>query len=442
MGEDSTFTLINATAYDWHRTAQQSYQMDKWNFPETIPAGTTAKVEVEFDENVFHNKSHDGGEVFYSLSGTPATFQLQARAPKGKFKLQAYLDGLSTVNNPQGSTIDLGWNEDGVTPFILSGTVDKFASSNPPSDWMQKNLSSLGNRQLRQLCILGSHDSGMSVVTGRTGFADSGIVITQSRDIGQQLALGARYFDIRPVIAGGAFKTGHYSKIPVNPIGWQGADGQTIQDIIRQINEFTANNKELIILNFGHDLNTDVGRDYRPFNQDEYNRLFEILTGIENLYVVEGEDPTTVDLTTLPLNRFIGSGRAAVLAIIEPRSIQVGDYSRRGFYKYPQFNAYNSYANKNDLDDMINDQLDKMRKVRSSPDSQLFLLSWTLTQQVDNIVAAQSILRLANKAGPAIFGRLLQACSPQMYPNILYLDNLTTSDYTALAMAINDMSGL
>ncbi len=267
MGEDSTFTLINATAYDWHRTAQQSYQMDKWNFPETIPAGTcfprslqelcmhqaslticfelllkmqrtgtTAKVEVEFDENVFHNKSHDGGEVFYSLSGTSATFQLQARAPKGKFKLQAYLDGLSTVNNPQGSTIDLGWNEDGVTPFILSGTVDKFASSNPPSDWMQKNLSSLGNRQLRQLCILGSHDSGMSVVTGRTGFADSGIVITQSRDIGQQLALGARYFDIRPVIAGGAFKTGHYSKIPVNPIGWQGADGQTIQDIIRQIN--------------------------------------------------------------------------------------------------------------------------------------------------------------------------------------------------------------
>ena len=291
-------------------------------------------MEVEFDENVFHKKSDDGGEVGYSLSGTSATFQLQARAPKGKFKLQAYLDGLATVNNPQGSIIDLGWHKDGVTPFVLSGKTDKFSSSNPPTDWMQKNLSTLGNRQLRHLCIPGSHDSGMSVITGHTGFADPALVLTQSHNVATQLALGARYFDIRPVLSAGAFATGHYSKVPVGPIGWQGANGQMIQDIVQQINDFTANNKELVILNFGHDLNTDIDdRQYRPMNQEEYSRLFELLTGIRDLYVVEGYDPTTVDLTTLPLNHFIGSGRAAVLIIIEPGAIQLGDYSHRGFYK-------------------------------------------------------------------------------------------------------------
>jgi hypothetical protein len=234
--------------------------------------GTTANVWVQFDENVFRKKADDAGDVCYTLVGTSATFQLQARAPKGKFTLQAFLDGLSTVNHAQGSTINLGWEEDSVTPFILSGTtLGKLSSSDPPTDWMQRNLSTLGHRQLRHLCIPGSHDSGMSLITGHTGFADPAIVLTQSNDIGAQLSLGARYFDIRPTLAAGAFKTGHYSKIPVDLIGWQGANGQAVQDIIRQINDFTADNAELIILNLSHDLNTDVGRQYRPMNQGEWD---------------------------------------------------------------------------------------------------------------------------------------------------------------------------
>ena len=136
----------------------------------------------------------------------------------------------------------------------------------------------------------------------------------------RSVASGSRYFDLRPVISGGVYKAGHYSYIDALN-SWQGGNGQTIAEIIQQINAFTASNKELIILNLSHDYNTDAGNDpYRSFTQAEWDALFEQLAGLSNLWVAPG-DPTTVDLTTVKLNNFIGGGRAAVVVIVEPSGI-------------------------------------------------------------------------------------------------------------------------
>ncbi|KAI0342747.1 PLC-like phosphodiesterase [Trametopsis cervina] len=440
MGEGCTFVLVNGTAYAWERTDARAYQMDKWDFPEEVPAGTNANVWVEFDENIFHHKNDDGGEVSYALSGTSYTFQLRARVSSGKFTLQAYLDGLSTLNNPRGSTIDLGWLSDGAIPFILSGTPALFSSSNPPVAWMQNTLPTIGTRTLRQLCIPGSHDSGMSIVTGHTGLAEPSIVLTQTHTIGTQLTLGARYFDIRPVLAAGTFKTGHYADIGV--VGWQGADGQLVQDVVGELNAFTSVHKELVVLNLSHDLNTDTGREFRAFTQEEWEQLFELLTGIADLFVVPDVDPSTVDLSTIPLNTFIGNGRAAVLAIVEPASISLGAYATRGFYTYSQFNIYNVYSNTDSIDFMVADQLAKMRLQRPNPEAGLFLLSWTLTQHVDDMLEGGSIIGLAREARKALFLRLVQACDALVFPNVVYLDNWVTTDFAALVVAINDMVAL
>ncbi|WP_224244333.1 hypothetical protein [Hyalangium gracile] len=58
-----------------------------------------------------------------------------------------------------------------------------------------------------------THDSGMSTLSSGTAFANAGNVITQTTSIFGQLTLGARYFDIRPVISGGQFSTGHYGHV-------------------------------------------------------------------------------------------------------------------------------------------------------------------------------------------------------------------------------------
>lgn len=456
MGEGGNIVIINGTPYDWVKTNEHSHQMDTWSFPDVVPAGKACRVAftyhsahipesgqvrpvyIEWKEGILTRESDDAAEVCYTLQGTTKTFRLQARAPGGQYDLQAYFDGISTANNPQGSIIKLGWAHDGDVVFVLSGRDGHFSSTNPPSDWMQRNLSTLGSRPLRHICMPGSHDSGMSVVDSKTPLANENNVLTQTVSIATQLWLGARYFDTRPVIASGEYKTGHYSGIEV--LGWQGANGQTFAQIVEEVNAYTADNKELVVLNLSHDRNTDNGRDYQPFSQAEWDVLFEQLAQLNHLYVAP--DPENADLTRLTLGDFIGNGKAAVVVVVQPDApdIALGDYAQRGFYFYRQFDAYNSYANKDKLDEMVKDQLDKMRAVRTSPDGQLFLLSWTLTQAAQDIVTDGRILGLAAKANPAIYRELLPAVDPQMYPNILYVDNFSRSDITALAMAVNDIA--
>lgn len=395
-------------------------------------------VYVEWDSSWWDTTSDDGAEVYFSLDGTANTFQIQARAPSSNFKLQAYLDGIVTANNPQGSAINLGWIHDGSVTFILTGTPGNYWSSNTPPNWMQQLRSVIGNKPLRHVAIPGSHDAGMSIIGTSTAFANSENTQTQTQNLGTQLALGSRYFDLRPVISDGVFTAGHYSDVTV--VGWQGADGQSLSDIINEINAFTATNKELIILNLSHDLNTDVGRDYRSLNQAEWNELYAQLSGINNLFVAP--NPSTVDLSSLTVNQFIGSGQAAVVCIVQPSdsSISLGPYTTRGFYTYSQFNVYNNYSNTDNLGTMQSEQMQQLRSVRSSPDGQPFLLSWTLTQAAIDIGDGESILDLAGEANPTIYSQLLPAISAQTFPNILYIDDFADSSITALAVYINSLT--
>ncbi|PSR84202.1 hypothetical protein PHLCEN_2v5490 [Hermanssonia centrifuga] len=431
-GQSGKFVLINHTPYEWAQVSSTDDQMDSWSFPSVIPAGAVQTVNVEWDEADFDKQAESGAEVVYALMGTPNSFQLQARAPSSGFTLQALLHNIATVGNPQGSTINLGWNTNGTTAFVLAGKEGEFASSNPPTNWMQSSLSTIGSRQLRSIAMPGSHDAGMSVITGKTAFVDADDVLTQTGSIASQLTFGSRYFDIRPVIASGVFKTGHYSDISI--VGWQGADGQAISDIINEINAFTASNAELIVLNLSHDLNTDSG--YGALTQTDWNNLLQQLTGINHLFVAP--NPTSVDLTSMTLGQFIGNGQAAVLVITQPSgSISLGSFATQGFYTYSQYNAYNSYSDTDSLSTMVSDQINKMKTVRTSPTSQLFLLSWTLTQGAGDIIDGTSILDLANEADSALSSDFSGAYTSTTFPNILYIDNFASSDATALAMAVN-----
>ena len=307
----------------------------------------------------------------------------------------------------------------------------------PPSNWMQANLATLGDRTLRNLAIPGSHDAGMNSFSSdsKTEFATEGNTRTQRLDIAGQLAAGARYFDIRPVISSGVFRAGHYSLISLiqGVQSYQGANGQLISDMIDQINAFTNDNKELIVLNLSHDFNTDLGNEsYRAFNQAEYDRLFNDLLRLQNRFVAPG-DPNTVDLTTLKLNDFIGGGNAAVVLIVEPASINLRDFATQGFYKYAQFNAFNSFANNDDANVMIEDQLNKLNQQRPA---NYFLLSWTVTQQSAQVIVGPSILDLADTANALIFTKLIPALSNDKFPNIVFLDDYR-SFFTSLVLQIN-----
>jgi hypothetical protein len=435
MGEGGNITFVNGTPYDWKISDQRSYQMNAWVFPAVIAAGTTATVYVEWGQRIFTTQSDDSGVVTYTLDETGLSFQLVAFAGNG-FNLSIALTRLSTLGNPQGSTINLGWNHNGFVNFILAGKQGSLTSSNPPSAWMQASLGVLGSRPLRHLCIPGSHDSGMSTVTSGTAFGSARNTQAQALGVQGQLRLGVRYFDIRPVISGGQYYTGHYSKI--NQINsWQGANGQSIASIISDVNAYTASNQELVILYLSHDLNTDLDNaSYAPFTQDQWNALLSQLKSLNHLFVTQ----SSTDLTTLPLSTFINRQAAGVVVVDASASgITLGNFATAGFYTPRNLTVYNNYSGTNDLGVMQSGQLGQMKAQRPNPDATYFLLSWTLTQDSEQatLPTADSILDLAAMANPALYSSLLPVCSAQTYPNILYIDGVNSSDITALAMAVN-----
>lgn len=204
---------------------------------------------------------------------------------------------------------------------------------------MQRSYSQIANLSLKYLTIPGSHDAGMSTLKSGTAVIPCN-VLTQTYDVGQQLAFGMRYIDVRPVISDGQYLTGHYSNTG-GVLGWQGGNGQSIDDIVAQINAYTASNKELIIIDISHDLNTDVGRDYRSFTSGEYATLIQKLQGIKDL--VTGLHYNE-NLMIYSMARFIGPSQAGVIVLLESDTPNFASLDGKGFFTLGAYNYTGSYA--------------------------------------------------------------------------------------------------
>lgn len=336
------------------------------------------------------------------------------------------------VQSPYG-IFDLGFNHNSDVQFLLSGTESGFSTLGPYTNWMSYNLDTLGCMTLRELCIPGSHDSGMSQVSAYTAGVIDSELITQTLDIGGQLNAGIRWFDVRPVIAGGAFSTGHYSN---TRIGTKGGDGQNITNIINQINAFTATNNELIILELSHSFYTDGPANYPPLNTEQWTELMQQMQSIQYLAALPSD---VTDISTIPLSDFNLATSAAVVVIIRENVDPSAYPTTGGFYNSDYYPVYNQYSNTDDLDTMEQDQISKLQTQRTSTSDQTFQLSWTLTEVIGIGSATTSVLDLAAEADQNLYYGIWPYLTFDSYPNVIEIDNVDElGTVTALAMAINN----
>jgi hypothetical protein len=404
----------------------------------------------------------DAGEAYYDIAGTSDKFSVLARKPSG-YELTISLDNMSTEQSPKGSKVGLGFRHDAAVNWIMS--TDEagqwWSNSGTYTDWMQQSMGSLGNRTLKHICMPGSHDAGMGVFNPGTVGAHYSNTQTQYLDFYHQLMAGSRFFDLRPVISNGQWVAGHYSGVKVDDkFVWLGGNGQSIKEIMQQINDFTKEHKELVIINLSHTLDTD--NEYKDLTQDQWNKLFDELKAINNRFTLPAS-PSTVDLTSKPLGDFI-TDRASVLIIAQlPAGITLSTYATQGFYSSANFPMYDSYSNSNSLASMQADQLAKLHSNRNivadaaQRKETFHLLSWTLTQQPGDVLNwDRAILNLAAAAFDALVSEAWNAFSPQSFPNVLYVDALgirdksvvfpynkplsvpTNVDIAALAVAVNN----
>eukprot|EP01039_Chlorochromonas_danica_P004818 gene4818-5282_t len=294
------------------------------------------------------------------------------------------------------------------------------------SQWMGDNLDKYRERTLRRICMPGTHDAGMSInVHGGTAHPDSAI-ITQQMTIGAQLAMGVRYFDLRVIKGSGQFHTGHYTTKDVlfRTIGL-GGRGLPFTDIINQINDFTAIcNKEVIILTLSHSMDTDD--NYGPFNRDMWEGLFNQLKQLQYLY-----NDQVPDITSVKFKDLVRNGPAVIVVVTEnpndlPRNPAINWGAFPGIHQGSTFPIYDNYANSDNAVQMSKDQLKKMKDNKTNPDSEVFLLSWTLTQTTDDAMASISnpTKNLAYFATYAYqrLNCIFPACTPNSFPNIISVD--------------------
>ncbi|ETN46071.1 uncharacterized protein HMPREF1541_00255 [Cyphellophora europaea CBS 101466] len=467
LSKAGSLNLINATPFDWSKIYDHSYQMSEWDFPEQVKSGDIVSVEVDW--SVLGSREDSAGEASYSFTtdtGEDAELQFKATYD-GNRQFHVLYENSSTFGNPPGSTADLQWSKDAPNPYVFSGQQQaSFASTNPPSDWMHQNLPSIGCQTLSRLCLPASHNSGMSSLNGKTAFATNENTLCQNTDLLGQLSAGFRYFDIRPVIASGSFATGHYSSVSADGIGidlpplpsglpdfisnpidditdgsFQGGNGQSIASIISQINDFLANNWELVIINLSHTMDTD--HDYVRLSQDQLEDLFEQLLGLKHRFIAP-QDVT--DLTALPLEDFIKDG-PAVLIILD--NAQAGEdmkpaaFADQGFYTDAHFPVYNQFANTDNVDDMSRDQLKKMNdEAPQKNDGGLFLLSWTLTTPLD--IRASSMAANARLFADVWPVTRDKGKADRVFPNLVMVDGvgrkgsaIKAGGVAALCMAVN-----
>ncbi|PGH35768.1 hypothetical protein GX50_01351 [[Emmonsia] crescens] len=453
IGGDSMhgyFTLVNGSPYNWILTNNHSYSMDQWKWHD-VPAGESVQCEWQFAEAF--NIEDDKGEAYYKLEGTDKTFQIWARYyrddPNNNFHLRVLYDGLETKDVPKGTSLDYptrgGLGDMRAINWVLSGSEKEgyWSSHSPPIAWMSSILPIIGDRKLKHVCMPGSHDAGMSKLDGHTQFSNEGNTLTQYLNVYDQLRRGSRYFDVRPAIGnGGKYLTGHYSKIDVLGIGWQGGNGESIQEIVDGINRFTAENPELIIINLDLTLDTDNG--YKPFNDQQWSKTFDLFEG-----VTHRRGGLQGDLSEKKINEYIGNGQASVIIITS------GGPTRpdKGIYSTRQFPRYDSYSDSDEIAAMADDQIAKLKGNRNIvPNDRerkdvFHILSWTLTlsRVFERTIADQSI----ELAYDPLFWRAYHAFTPFSYPNVLYMDFIgsaeqdtktvekTTGEVTAMAMAVN-----
>lgn len=324
------------------------------------------------------------------------------------------------------------------------------------ANWMADTLDLIGNRKLMEIAMPASHDAGMASARDCPLLplpASSCNTKTQNHYIRGQLLFGCRYFDIRPVIdRHGAMRTGHFS---VRSGGAMGCFGQTMEEALSDVKAYLQEGgRDLVILKFSHyfDIVTLQG-----FTEAQMRALLEQVTGALEPWLYDGEVPEG-GLQSGTVSHYIGAG-GKVLAVFDG----FHDFGQsRGVFSYADaapgdivvgdLIVFDRYSGTNNLKDMIEGQLTYLGTAENHG-SNLFLLSWTLTQSSDQATRCAlppglgrtpSILDLALQANRAVWPSLAEAVQGGLItsasmPNLIYTDDIqgAQSDYAvALNLAI------
>lgn len=130
MKQRGKLNLTNRTVYDWIKTYQKNDHMERWHFPEIIPAKSTVEIFIEW-KNGKNVRPLGNSFINYMLFGSrDRSFQIKT-SPLDFCNIEIHFLNLRTPKHPLGSVLNLRWKKSDVAEFILFGRADEFEVKNP-----------------------------------------------------------------------------------------------------------------------------------------------------------------------------------------------------------------------------------------------------------------------------------------------------------------------
>ncbi|CZR59557.1 uncharacterized protein PAC_09451 [Phialocephala subalpina] len=437
-GPGGHLEMANLSPYDWKLTYNHSYHMD-WEPWDLIPIGSKLEQYVEWWYH-WGDNGDGGAEATYSLVGTDLSFSIQARQSGGKKLLVEYSDALAAMTLTGEKVIDLGFDHDGSVLFVLSGNgVEPYVSSQAPRDWMQKTLSTIGSKELREMSMPMAHNSGMNTITKGYGGCKHNTAC-QTVPIYNQLAFGARWFDLRPTVVKGNWYANHMSDAGI--LGWVGARGTSFTDIVNDINRFISETPgELIILQISHELDGDAGAKWIPgLPEARWQILYTLLEQLNDLWT-PADSNLPDDLETLKISQFIQPGSNSTILVRIPDHAPLPNSSHPAFIHESRLPVTGDWISTADPSVLSDTQFTTLQKLRLSPKSPMFRLPWTIAPKIAHMIDVanplHSIIGEAMWAEHKLYQIIWDKLTRDTYPNLIEVDNIHNSQVTAITMVIN-----
>ncbi|KAI0771441.1 PLC-like phosphodiesterase [Irpex lacteus] len=307
------------------------------------------------------------------------------------------------------------------------------------SSWMQTHLHVLGDLPLSKVCLPASHDAGTYRLGWHTSFGTESNVLTQTRSIFDQLELGVRYLEVRPVLTSpapgkppGLWAAGHYTGEGADKVGWQGGNCMELREIIDEVNRFTQDNPELVFVEISHlhriTIDNPLSSSERSLNREEQLDLLGQLSKFERLFSASdslGKDKPLHDYT---LNQFLGKGHGAVVVLVGGMDGLTNEIFEHRLWPFdispnqPYFSARNSAS--------------YITHTQTTGEAISSTISFSQMIGLGPGANGDSILSLAKREQAKRFPWILSEYAESYYPPAIFMDRIQNLDLLTFCLAV------
>lgn len=427
-------TIVNLTPHRFKLDSTHSYQMDTFDWGD-IPSGRSRQNIAHYTERAGANQVDTNGEAYYSIEGTDKKFVIRATTHVPDRHPRRTVIDLSGMGLGQREYLDPR-PEVPVTLVITgSGSHGFMASLNHGTgNWMKQIYDVIKDRPLQHIVMPGTHDAGMSTISNQiTSIGSKANTQTQALNIYDQLRVGARWFDLRILSVHQsntddyAFWVAHVNDETADvPIG---NTGESLSNIVDEINKFTSENPgEIIFIKLRYLIGIRrVPGGAIKWDNDIVDNFFSELKKVNNRC---GNLDTNTEFQRQKASYFMdqNDGAGCVVFLLNGDNIPDGVTSSSisdGLYPASQMAVNDHWSDLPTTKPVAEDQTSVwsgINRVEPFTDDEFLISQWLVSADALQTTALTIQNIAIMPTNPALYWAGVNAMSPTQWPNVILVD--------------------